>query len=111
MEPSGDPWPLLRAPFGLRGDCEPGSLDSPNPTSKGGVLTDSACHSQGRIHQIEYACEAVKQGSCCVGLRSKTHAVLATLKRSPSDLASYQQKVFKIDNHIGIAIAGLTAVR
>merc|ERR1712086_48875 len=31
---------------------------------------------QGRIHQIEYACEAVKQGSACVGLRSKTHAVL-----------------------------------
>lgn len=64
---------------------------------------------QGRIHQIEYACEAVKQGSACVGLRSKTHAVLATLKRSSSELASYQQKIFKIDNHIGIAIAGLTA--
>jgi len=45
-----------------------------------------------------------------VGLRSKTHAVLATLKRSSSELASYQQKIFKIDNHIGIAIAGLTAV-
>jgi len=53
----------------------------------------------------------VKQGSACVGLRSKTHAVLATLKRSSSELASYQQKVFKIDDHIGIAIAGLTAVR
>merc|ERR1712010_175770 len=64
---------------------------------------------QGRIHQIEYACEAVKQGSVCVGLRSNTHAVLATLKRSASELASYQQKIFKIDDHIGIAIAGLTA--
>jgi len=64
---------------------------------------------QGRIHQIEYACEAVKQGSACVGLRSKTHAVLATLKRSSSELASYQQKIFKIDDHCGIAIAGLTA--
>jgi len=64
---------------------------------------------QGRIYQIEYACEAVKQGSACVGLRSKTHAVLATLKRSSSELASYQQKIFKIDDHLGIAIAGLTA--
>merc|ERR1712159_531202 len=64
---------------------------------------------QGRIFQIEYAMEAVKQGSACIGLRSKTHAVLATLKRSSPDLASYQQKVFKIDDHIGIAIAGLTA--
>ena len=66
---------------------------------------------QGRIHQIEYAEEAVKQGSCCVGLVSKTHAVLATLKRSNSELGSYQQKIFKIDEHVGIAIAGLTPVR
>jgi len=65
---------------------------------------------QGRIHQIEYAMEAVKQGSAVVGLKSKTHAVLAALKRSPSnELASYQQKIFKIDDHMGIAIAGLTA--
>jgi len=48
-------------------------------------------------------------GSACVGLRSKTHAVLATLKRAPSELASSQKKIYKIDDHIGIAIAGLTA--
>jgi len=64
---------------------------------------------QGRIHQIQYACEAVKNGSACVGLRSNTHVVLAALKRSQSELASYQQKVFKIDDHVGIAISGLTA--
>jgi len=52
----------------------------------------------------------VKQGSCCVGLVSKTHAVLATLKRSNSELGSHQQKVFKIDDHMGIGIAGLTPV-
>eukprot|EP00658_Telonema_sp_P-2_P019494 TRINITY_DN176_c0_g1_i1.p1 TRINITY_DN176_c0_g1~~TRINITY_DN176_c0_g1_i1.p1 ORF type:complete len:275 (-),score=63.59 TRINITY_DN176_c0_g1_i1:444-1268(-) len=63
---------------------------------------------QGRIHQIEYAEEAVKQGSCCVGLVSNTHAVITSLKRSASELGSYQQKVFKIDDHIGIGIAGLT---
>jgi len=64
---------------------------------------------QGRIHQIEYAMEAVKQGSACVGLKSKTHAVVASLMRSSSELGAYQKKVFKIDDHIGIAIAGLTA--
>lgn len=37
---------------------------------------------QGRIHQIEYAMEAVKQGSATVGLKSKTHAVLVALKVS-----------------------------
>lgn len=35
---------------------------------------------QGRIHQIEYAMEAVKQGSATVGLKSKSHAILVALK-------------------------------
>lgn len=64
---------------------------------------------QGRLFQVEYAMEAVKQGSCAVGLTSDTHVVLATIKRSESELSSYQRKVFKIDDHMGIAIAGLTA--
>mmetsp|Transcript_13269 Transcript_13269/g.25438 ORF Transcript_13269/g.25438 Transcript_13269/m.25438 type:complete len:277 (+) Transcript_13269:60-890(+) len=63
----------------------------------------------GRIHQIEYAMEAVKQGSAAVGLKSKDYVVLATLKRAASELSSYQRKIFKIDSHMGIAIAGLTA--
>ncbi|TFY72074.1 hypothetical protein EVG20_g928 [Dentipellis fragilis] len=64
---------------------------------------------QGRLHQVEYALEAVKQGSAAIGLRSKTHSVLLALKRSTGDLASYQQKMFRIDDHVGIAIAGLTS--
>lgn len=63
----------------------------------------------GRIHQIEYAMEAVKQGSAAIGLRSDTCAMVATIKRSTSELSSYQKKIFKIDEHIGIAIAGLVA--
>lgn len=63
----------------------------------------------GRIHQIEYAMEAVKQGSAAVGLQSKDYVVLATLKRAASELSAYQRKLFKIDDHMGIAIAGLTA--
>ena len=35
---------------------------------------------KGRIHQIEYAMEAVKQGSATVGVKSKTHAVIVALK-------------------------------
>lgn len=72
--------------------------------------TDITTYSpQGRLHQVEYAMEAVKQGSAVVGLRSSTHVVLATLKRSASELASYQKKLSDIDNHVGVAIAGLTA--
>mmetsp|Transcript_24019 Transcript_24019/g.41329 ORF Transcript_24019/g.41329 Transcript_24019/m.41329 type:complete len:292 (-) Transcript_24019:196-1071(-) len=63
----------------------------------------------GRIHQVEYAMEAVKQGSAALGLRSKTHVVIAALKRASSDQASFQKKVFPVDDHVGIAIAGLTA--
>jgi len=63
----------------------------------------------GRLFQVEYAMEAVKQGAGTVGVRSKDFAVIASLKRSPSPLASYQQKVFKIDDHIGIGISGLVS--
>ena len=38
---------------------------------------------QGRLHQVEYALEAVKQGSAAIGLRSKTHCVLLALKVCP----------------------------
>lgn len=72
--------------------------------------TDVATWSpQGRLHQVEYAMESVKQGSCCLGLRNSKFAVLAALKRSTNELATHQQKLFKIDDHLGIAIAGLTA--
>lgn len=43
-------------------------------------LTATGSSPQGRIFQVEYAQEAVKQGSVVVGIVSKTHAVLAALK-------------------------------
>lgn len=64
---------------------------------------------QGRLHQVEYAIEAVNQGTACIGLRSATHVVLAGLKRSPNELASYQKKLQKVDEHMGIGMSGLTA--
>lgn len=64
---------------------------------------------QGRIHQLEYAMEAVKQGSAAVGLKSKTHAILVALKRAPSELSAHQKKILPIDDHVAVAIAGLTA--
>ncbi|WVQ69728.1 uncharacterized protein L199_007948 [Kwoniella botswanensis] len=64
---------------------------------------------QGKLFQVEYALEAVKQGSAAIGLRSKNHAVLLTLKRSTGELATYQKKLIRIDDHVGVAIAGLTS--
>jgi hypothetical protein len=63
----------------------------------------------GGAHCDADAMEAVKQGSAAVGLKSKDFVVLATLKRAASELSSYQRKLFKIDDHMAIAIAGLTA--
>jgi 20S proteasome subunit alpha 6 len=63
----------------------------------------------GRLKQVEYAMECVNQGTACLGLRSKTHVVLAGLKRSADELAAYQKKIIKIDDHMGIGMAGLTA--
>lgn len=64
---------------------------------------------EGRLLQVEYAMESVKQGSACVGLRSSTHSVIGALKRSVSSLSSHQKKILEIDDHIGVGIAGLTA--
>jgi len=44
-----------------------------------------------------------------VGIASKTHAVLVAIKRNAEELSSYQKKLFPIDEHVGIAIAGLTS--
>lgn len=84
---------------------------------KGLYDTDCSTFSpQGKLFQVEYAMEAVKQGSICLGIRSNTHVVLeciiqvlCSLKRLPSDLAGYQEKMFKVDDNIGMAMSGLTA--
>lgn len=64
---------------------------------------------QGRIHQIEYAMEAVKQGAATLGIKGKNYAVVVALKRASSDLSSHQKKIIPIDEHAGISIAGLTS--
>ncbi|EFJ11377.1 hypothetical protein SELMODRAFT_158876 [Selaginella moellendorffii] len=63
----------------------------------------------GRLHQVEYAMEGVKQGSAAVGLKCKTHVVLASVNKASSELSSYQKKLFKIDENIGVAMAGIIA--
>ena len=64
---------------------------------------------QGKLFQVEYAMEAVKQGSICLGLRSNDFVVLCSLTKLPSELACYQDKIFKVEDNIGMAISGLTA--
>ena len=64
---------------------------------------------QGRLFQVDYAMEAVNQGNLIIGIKSKTHAVLVGLKTAPNEKLSYfPEKLFKVSNHIGVGIAGLT---
>ncbi|CAG0894017.1 unnamed protein product [Cyprideis torosa] len=64
---------------------------------------------QGRLHQVEYAMEAVKQGSATVGLKNRNHVVLVALKRAADDLATHQKKIINVDEHLGLSMAGLSA--
>ncbi|KAH8085103.1 hypothetical protein JL720_7825 [Aureococcus anophagefferens] len=48
---------------------------------------------QGRLLQVEYAMEAVKQGSACLGIVGEGCVVLAALKRQPNELSGYQRKL------------------
>ena len=64
---------------------------------------------KGKILQVEYAKEAVKQGMMSLGLKSKEYVVLVSLMRNPDDFSSHQEKIFEVDEHIGIAISGLLA--
>jgi proteasome alpha subunit len=65
---------------------------------------------EGRLFQVEYAIEAVRRGTTAVVCRNNDSVVFAVEKKS-SELALSvgSEKIFKIDDHIGVAIAGLTA--
>ncbi|KAK8807236.1 hypothetical protein WA158_003995 [Blastocystis sp. Blastoise] len=64
---------------------------------------------EGKLHQVKYATEAEKQGSACVGVCNKNYTILGAVRRRPNEFAAYQQKILDIDEHMGIAISGLTA--
>lgn len=64
---------------------------------------------QGKLLQVDYAMEAVKQGSICLAIRSSEAAVLVSVKKNPTRLATYQEKIFKVSNSSGIGISGMTA--
>ncbi|SIR66290.1 proteasome subunit alpha 5 [Haladaptatus litoreus] len=65
----------------------------------------------GRLYQVEYAREAVKRGSACVGIRTTDGVVLAAEINTRSALMepSSVEKLHKTDNHIGVASAGHAA--
>jgi len=63
----------------------------------------------GRLLQVEYAMKAVEQGEAVLGLRSNTDVVLCAFVKARSDLAEPSSKTFKLDSHMAMGIAGVTA--
>lgn len=65
---------------------------------------------EGRLFQVEYASEAIKQGTIAIGVKCPGGVVLVAEKRlKPLQIPEITEKIFKIDDHIGCVIAGLTA--
>jgi proteasome alpha subunit len=66
---------------------------------------------EGRLYQVEYALELVKRGAPVVGVYSPEGVVLAANETPESVLEdpNYFRKIFQFDEHIGVAIAGLSS--
>ena len=61
----------------------------------------------GRLYQVEYAIETVRRGAIVVGIKTKQGIVIAAEEKPRKlQIADTAQKIFQIDDHIGIAAAG-----
>lgn len=74
-------------------------------------LSASQFSPDGRVFQMEYAQKAVENSGTVIGLRGTDGIVFAVEKLVVSKLyeESANKRIFKIDRHIGMAVAGLLA--
>src|SRR3989338_5597306 len=61
----------------------------------------------GRLYQVEYAIETVRRGTIAVGIKSKEGIVIAVEEKPRKlQITDIAQKIFQIDDHVGVAAAG-----
>lgn len=67
---------------------------------------------EGRLHQVEYAIEAINNAGTCVGILASDGIIMASERRVNSPLlapAKVSEKTYKISGHVTTCVAGLTA--
>lgn len=66
----------------------------------------------GRLYQVEYAIAAIQNAAAAIGIQTKEGIVVATEKKVISKLLAppkSSEKVYKLDDHVFAAVAGLTS--
>jgi len=61
----------------------------------------------GRLYQVEYAIETVRRGTIAIGIKTKNGVVIAAEEKPRKlQISEIAQKIFQVDDHIGVAAAG-----
>ena len=61
----------------------------------------------GRLYQVEYAIETVRRGTLALGMKGRDGVLLAVEEKIRKlQISNVTQKIFQIDDHIGVAAAG-----
>jgi proteasome alpha subunit len=64
----------------------------------------------GRLFQVEYAMELVNRGATIIGIQTSEGVVLGSEENiEVLEEAGYSWKIFRVDDHIGAAIVGLSS--
>jgi len=67
---------------------------------------------EGRLYQVEYAMEAISHAGTAIGILASDGIVIAAEKKLTSKLlepTKSSEKMYMIDDHVAVAVAGITA--
>lgn len=61
----------------------------------------------GRLYQVEYAIETVRRGTIAIGIKCGEGIIIAVEEKPRKlQISETAQKIFQIDDHVGVAAAG-----
>jgi len=77
------------------------------PQQQGYDIAITVFSPDGRLYQVEYAMETVRRGTIAVGVKCKDGIVIAVEEKPRKlQISETAQKIFQIDDHVGVAAAG-----